>query len=149
MTNGYDTIIQLQISLHISFPFPLMHWHNSEQHLIVFHFWFLLELQSSHHWTVCPAKCESSRCQQQHRAALTTEAQGIAGGVFAPPLLQPEKNSRRGSNSQSPRPFGHLFPSTAWLSPCGMEKSFWDVTSNAAAPTQVLNIEEVGTTEDR
>lgn len=69
------------------------------------------------------------------RAAPTTEAQGLGGGVFGPPLLQSEKNSRRESSSQSPHPFGHLFPLTAWRSPCGMETGFWDVTSNAAAPT--------------
>jgi len=56
--------------------------------------------------------------------ALTAEAQRLTGGALAPPLLQPEKYSRWGSSSQSPHPFGHLFPSTAWFSPHGMEKVF-------------------------
>lgn len=49
--------------------------------------------------------------------------------------IQPEKNSRRESSTQSPHLFGHVFPSTAWLLPRGMETWFWEVTSNAAAPT--------------
>lgn len=55
-TNGYHAIIQLQLP-----AFTCLSLTQLEQHLTAFHFWFLSRLQSSHHWTECLARCESSQ----------------------------------------------------------------------------------------
>lgn len=79
MTNGYHTIIQLQISLHMSFPFPLMHWHNSDQHLIALHFWFLSTEQPSVNrlpgkvWIIKMSAAAQGQLQQQRHKVLAVE----------------------------------------------------------------------------